>query len=123
MTKHILIVDDSPSIRQMVELTLKSADYAVTTAEDGQQALDLCHINDYDFVLTDQNMPNLDGLGLITALRALPEYQHTPIIMLTTEAGDEMKNKGRSVGATGWMVKPFDPTRLLQVTAQVFARA
>jgi two-component system chemotaxis response regulator CheY len=123
MSKRILIVDDSPSVRQMVEVTLRSADYEVTAAEDGQVALTLCQTESFDFVLTDQNMPNMDGLSLIKALRSEPKYADIPIVMLTTEASHNMKEQGRSVGATGWMVKPFDPNKLLMVAQKVFARA
>lgn len=119
MSKHILIVDDSASIRQMVEVTLKSAKYEVTSAPDGQAALDLCKSKSFDFVITDQNMPRMDGITLIKSLRALPSYRSTPIIVLTTEAGGAMKAQGQAAGATGWMVKPFDPTKLLQVAAKV----
>jgi len=119
MAKQILVVDDSASIRQMVEVTLKSKGYQVTTAQDGQQALDMCKSGRYDFVLTDQNMPRMDGLTLIRALRQLPAYARTPIVVLTTESGDAMKAQGRAAGATGWMVKPFDPAKLLEVTAKV----
>ena len=103
MSKHILVVDDSVSIRQMVEMTLKGAGYTVTTAQDGQ----------------DQNMPRMDGLTLIKNLRGLGTYSRTPVVMLTTEAGDDMKAKGKAAGATGWMVKPFDPNKLLDVTKRV----
>lgn len=119
MHKHILVVDDSPSIRQMVQVTLKSAKYHVTTAQDGQAALDLCSQMQYDFVITDQNMPKMDGLTLIKALRGLGSYRQTPIVMLTTEASDNMKAQGRAAGATGWMVKPFDPQKLLMVASKV----
>lgn len=121
MSKHILVVDDSNSIRQMVQVTLKSANYQVTTAEDGQAALDLCKTSQYDFVLTDQNMPRMDGLTLIKSLRQMASYRKTPLIVLTTEASDSMKAKGRAAGATGWMVKPFDPQKLLSVAAKVLA--
>lgn len=121
MSKHILIVDDSPSIRQMVEMTLKSASYQVTSANDGQAALELCQRNQYDFVLTDQNMPRMDGLTLIKSLRGMSSYRSTPIIVLTTEASDSMKAQGRAAGATGWMVKPFDPQKLLAVAAKVLS--
>lgn len=121
MTKHILIVDDSASVRQMVEVTLKSAKYLVTAAKDGQEAFDLCKGKQFDFVLTDQNMPRMDGLTLIKSLRTLAAYRSTPIVMLTTESSDEMKAQGRAVGATGWMIKPFDPTKLLQIAAKVLA--
>lgn len=119
MTKHILAVDDSVSMRQMVEATLKSAGYAITVAKDGQEALELCQKQQFDFVLTDQNMPRMDGLTLVKSLRALPAYRTKPIVVLTTEASDDMKAKGRAAGATGWMVKPFDPAKLLQVAAKV----
>jgi two-component system chemotaxis response regulator CheY len=122
MTKRILIVDDSPSIRQMVKVTLASANYDVTAAEDGVEALDLCLVNDYDFVLTDQNMPRMDGLTLIKSLRAQAEYETKPIVMLTTEASDNMKTRGREAGATGWMVKPFDPDKLLMVAEKVLSK-
>lgn len=119
MSKNILIVDDSPSIRQMVEMTLKSASYNVTTASDGQAGLELCQKNQYDFVLTDQNMPRMDGITMIKSLRALGNYRTTPIIVLTTEASDNMKMQGKAAGATGWMVKPFDPQKLLAIAAKV----
>lgn len=119
MGKHILIVDDSTSVRQMVEATLKTADYQVTAAKDGKEALDLCKTKTFDFVLTDQNMPNMDGLTLIKSLRALPSYARTPIVVLTTEASDNMKAQGRAAGATGWMVKPFDPVKLLEIAKKV----
>ncbi|ESE41062.1 response regulator [Shewanella decolorationis] len=119
MSKKILIVDDSAAIRQMVEATLKSASYQVTLAKDGREALDLCASQRFDFILTDQNMPRMDGLTLIKSLRGMPAFMRTPIIMLTTEAGDDMKAQGKAVGATGWMVKPFDPQKLLAITAKV----
>lgn len=119
MSKNILVVDDSVSIRQMVEMTLKSANYTVTTAVDGQDALSKCQSSSFDFVLTDQNMPRMDGLTLIKSLRGIGTFQRTPIVMLTTEAGDDMKAKGRAAGATGWMVKPFDPNKLLEVLQRV----
>ncbi len=96
MSKHILVVDDSVSIRQMVEMTLKGAGYTVTTAQDGQDALDKCKSQQFNFVLTDQNMPRMDGLTLIKNLRSLGAYSRTPVVMLTTEAGDDMKAKGKA---------------------------
>ena len=119
MSKHILAVDDSVSIRQMVEVTLKSAGYKVTLAKDGQEAYEMCQKQAFDFVLTDQNMPRMDGLTLIKSLRGLAGYQTKPIVVLTTEASDDMKAKGRAAGATGWMVKPFDPAKLLQLASKV----
>ncbi|MFI3223181.1 MAG: response regulator [Methylococcaceae bacterium] len=115
----ILAVDDSRSLRQMVVFSLKSAGYLVVEAEDGVDGLEQAQKQVFDVVLTDQNMPRMDGLTLIENLRSLPEYQKTPILMLTTEAGDEMKAKGRAAGATGWLVKPFDPERLIAVVNKV----
>lgn len=119
MAKTVLTVDDSTSIRQMVAFTLKAAGYQVVEAADGNAGLRAAQAQQVDLVLTDQNMPGLDGLGLIKALRELPQYRTTPILMLTTEAGDEMKSQGRAAGATGWLVKPFDPPRLLEVVKKV----
>jgi two-component system chemotaxis response regulator CheY len=117
--KTILAVDDSRSLRQMVTFSLNTAGYDVIEAVDGIEALEVAQTRQFDLVLTDQNMPRMDGLTLIENLRTLPAYQKTPILMLTTEAGDEMKAKGRAVGATGWLVKPFDPERLLAVVNKV----
>ncbi|QEY18672.1 response regulator [Cellvibrio sp. KY-GH-1] len=119
MSKQVLIVDDSTSVRQMVEATLKSAGYAVTAAKDGQEALNICKTRAFDFILTDQNMPNMDGLTFIKSTRALPTHMRTPIVVLTTEASDAMKAQGRAAGATGWMVKPFDPAKLLEIAKKV----
>lgn len=119
MAKTILTVDDSASIRQMVAFTLKSAGYTVLEAADGNAGLNSAKSNNIDLILTDQNMPGMDGLTLIKALRALPQYRSTPILMLTTEAGDAMKQQGRAAGATGWLVKPFDPQKLLEVVKKV----
>ena len=115
MAKTILAVDDSTSIRQMVAFTLKSAGYTVIEAADGQEGLDKAkaNANAIDLVLTDQNMPKMDGLALIKSLRGMPQFVTTPILMLTTESSDAMKTQGRAVGATGWLVKPFDPHKLL----------
>lgn len=122
MLNKILVVDDSPSIRQMLKVILTSHNYPVSAAQDGQEALELCQQQQFDFVLTDQNMPRMDGLTLVASLRALPEYQRTPIIILTTEGSAEMKARGKAAGATGWMVKPFSPEQLLALTAKVLAR-
>ncbi len=119
MGKKILVVDDSVSIRQMVTFTLKGAGFETEEAADGKAALDKARGKAFDLVFTDQNMPIMDGLTLIRSLRGLNEYKRTPILMLTTEAGDDMKAKGREAGATGWLVKPFDPQKLLQVVAKV----
>ena len=119
MAKTVLSVDDSSSIRQMVAFTLKSAGYEVIEAADGQEGLDKAKQKTVDLVLTDQNMPRMDGLTLIKTLRGLPNYRSTPILMLTTESGDAMKAQGKAAGATGWLVKPFDPQKLLEVVKKV----
>jgi len=119
MTKTILAVDDSRSMRQMVSFTLKGAGYKVIEAVDGKDGLAKSRSSAVQLVLTDQNMPNMDGLSLIKALRALPQYKRTPILMLTTESSQEMKVQGKAAGATGWLVKPFDPAKLLMVVRKV----
>jgi len=119
MSKKILTVDDSPSIRQMVSFTLKSAGYDVLEATDGNTGLSKAQSDKVDLVLTDQNMPGMDGLTLIRQLRKLPGYASTPILMLTTESGDQMKALGRAAGATGWLVKPFDPEKLVDVVKRL----
>jgi two-component system, chemotaxis family, chemotaxis protein CheY len=117
--QSILAVDDSASMRQMVAFTLKGAGYNVIEAADGQEALDKARGAKVDLVLTDQNMPKMDGITLVKNLRGLPSYNGTPILILTTESSDEMKAKGRAAGATGWLVKPFDPGKLLAVIQKV----
>jgi len=103
----------------MVAFTLKSAGYTVIEAADGQEGLDKARANAVNLVLTDQNMPKMDGLTLIKTLRGLPQYRSTPILMLTTESSDAMKSQGKAAGATGWLVKPFDPQKLLEVVKKV----
>jgi two-component system chemotaxis response regulator CheY len=119
MAKTILAVDDSGSLRQMVAFSLKAAGYQVIEAVDGQDGLEKAKNQVVDLVLTDQNMPRMDGLTLIKSLRALPSYQRVPILMLTTESSDDMKAKGRAAGANGWLVKPFDPQKLTEVVKKV----
>jgi len=115
----ILAVDDSASMRQMVSFTLKGAGYTVIEAVDGQEAFELAREAPVDLVLTDQNMPRMDGITLVRSLRELPDYESTPILILTTESSQEMKDRGKAAGATGWLVKPFDPARLLDVVKRV----
>src|SRR4029453_8968622 len=114
MNMHsILAVDDSASIRQMASFTLNNAGFNVVEAVDGQDAFEKAHSRDFNLVLTDQNMPRMDGISLTRKLRESPRFKATPILILTTESSDEMKQKGRAAGATGWLVKPFDPTKLI----------
>lgn len=115
----ILAVDDSASMRQMVSFTLKGAGYNVIEAEDGQKALDKAKVSAVDLVLTDVNMPVMDGIELVKNLRTLPDYKFTPILMLTTESAGDKKVQGKNAGATGWLVKPFNPEQLLATIKKV----
>jgi two-component system chemotaxis response regulator CheY len=119
MAKSILAIDDSASIRQMVTFTLKSSGYEVVEAIDGMDGLEKAKGKTFNLILTDQNMPRMDGLTLIKNLRGLPQYKSVPILMLTTESSDAMKQQGRAAGATGWLVKPFDPQKLVEVVKKV----
>jgi two-component system, chemotaxis family, chemotaxis protein CheY len=115
----ILAVDDSATMRQMVSFTLRNAGYQVTEAVDGQDAWEKAEGQDFALVLTDQNMPRMDGISLTRKLRTNPKFAHKPILILTTESSDQMKQAGRAAGATGWLVKPFDPARLIEVIQRV----
>ncbi len=115
----VLTVDDSPSMRQMVSFTLRRAGYEVLEAGDGVEALETARRQPVDVVLTDVNMPRMNGIELVRALRELSTYRFTPILLLTTEDGAERKQEGRAVGATGWIVKPFDPDSLLATVGRV----
>lgn len=117
--KTILTVDDSGSLRQMLSFTLKDAGYSVIEAVDGNDGLEKARNRTVDLVLTDQNMPGMDGLSFIRALRGMKNYKSVPILMLTTESGDDMKAQGRAAGASGWLVKPFDPARLTEVVRKL----
>ncbi len=119
MSKIIMTVDDSASVRQMVAFTLREAGYQVLEAVDGKDALSKLDGAGAQMVITDLNMPNLDGIGLIKSLRANAAYKFIPIIMLTTESQAEKKQEGKSAGATGWIVKPFNPEQLLAVVRKV----
>lgn len=118
---NILAVDDSASMRQMVSFTLKGAGYNVVEAVDGVDALTKAKGKKFDLVLTDINMPNKDGITLIKELRMLPEYKFIPMLTLTTESGGDIKSKGKAAGATGWIVKPFNPAQLLNTVKKVIA--
>ena len=122
MAKTILTVDDSGSLRQMVTFSLKAAGYEVVQAVDGQDGLNKAREKTVDLVLSDQNMPVMDGLTMIKNLRELGSYKKVPILMLTTESSDEMKAKGIAAGANGWLVKPFDPKRLIEVVQKVIGQ-
>lgn len=115
----ILVVDDSNSIRDMVSFTLKGAGYETVEAKDGQEGLNTAQTGVFDLVISDVNMPNMDGISLCQALRKLPSFKFTPILMLTTESSGDMKQKGKAAGATGWLVKPFNPEKLLATIKRV----
>jgi two-component system, chemotaxis family, chemotaxis protein CheY len=116
---RILAVDDSASMRQMVAFTLKSAGFDVAEAEDGQAALDLAKTEKFKLVLADVNMPRMDGITLVRNLRTLADYKFTPLLMLTTESTPEKKLEGKAAGATGWLVKPFNPEQLVATVQRV----
>ncbi len=116
----ILAVDDSASMRQMVSFTLQGAGYEVVEAADGAEALEKAKsARGVDLVLSDVNMPVMDGITLIKNLRSLPDYKYTPILMLTTESAGDKKSEGKAAGATGWIVKPFNPDQLLKTIKKV----
>lgn len=119
MAKTIMTADDSASVRQMVAFTLKQSGYDVIEAVDGRDALTRLTTQKVDMLLTDLNMPNLDGIGLIKGVRAGSLNRMIPIVMLTTESNDSRKAEGKTAGATGWIVKPFKPEQLIAVVKKV----
>lgn len=120
MSKQILIVDDSATMRQMVSFTLASAGFEVVEAGDGQEAVGKLNAGAKpNLVITDLNMPHMDGISLIKAVRAMPSFKFTPVLMLTTESDEGKKKEGQAAGATGWIVKPFNPEQMLKVVAKV----
>lgn len=121
MAKKILAVDDSKTMRDMVSFTLKGAGYDVVVADDGVNALSAVSDDMVDLVITDVNMPNMNGIELVQKLRSDPRFRATPILILTTESDDGLKQEGRAAGATGWIVKPFVPEKLLKVVDKVCA--
>jgi two-component system chemotaxis response regulator CheY len=119
MGKLIMTADDSASVRQMVSFTLKQSGYDVIEAVDGKDALTKLQATKVDMLITDLNMPNLDGIGLIKGARTIPSCKFIPIVMLSTESQDAKKQEGKAAGATGWIVKPFKPEQLLAVVKKV----
>lgn len=119
MPKTILVVDDSSSLRIAVRIALTGAGYEVVEAEDGKQALTKLDGRKYHLVISDVNMPNLDGYGFVQAMKQLAAYKYTPVVMLTTEDSNEKKERGREVGAKAWIVKPFLPPQLLNVVSKL----
>ena len=120
MGKTILIVDDSATMRQMVSFTLTGAGFDVVEAGDGQEAVGKLNAGAKpNLVITDLNMPKMDGISFIKAVRGMPSFKFTPVLMLTTESDENKKKEGQAAGATGWIVKPFKPEQMLQVIAKV----
>jgi two-component system chemotaxis response regulator CheY len=120
MSKTVLIVDDSPTMRQMLAFTLTNAGFQVVEAEHGRDAIGKVSSGPKpDLIVTDVNMPEMDGISLIKELRTMPAFKFTPILMLTTESAEEKKQEGKAAGATGWIVKPFNPDVMLKVIAKV----
>ncbi len=118
----VLVVDDSPSIRQTIKITLSDAGHAITEAVDGKDGLDKAGAGGFDLVITDLNMPNMNGLEMIKALRAKSDLAGMPILFLSTESDGAVKADAKSAGATGWLTKPFDPDRLVKIVAKVLAK-
>ncbi len=119
MAKSVLAVDDSKTMRDMVSFTLRGAGYAVIEADNGVNALKALQGQKVDVIITDINMPEMDGITLVKRIRGLPQHAGTPVLILTTESDPGKKNEGRAAGATGWIVKPFSPDQLLQIVAKV----
>jgi len=119
VTKTALIVDDSVSMRKMVAFTLKQAGFDVVEGGDGKEALSKLDGSKVDLIITDLNMPVMDGISFVRAARARPECKFTPILLLTTESQESKKAEGKAAGATGWIVKPFNPEQLLKVVQKV----
>lgn len=121
MTKTVLTVDDSRTMRDMLMLALKDAGYRVVQAEDGVHGLEVLQAESPDIVITDINMPRMDGFGFIEGMRADPNHKATPVLVLTTESDAAKKQRAREAGATGWIVKPFDPAKLVDAVRRVAA--
>ncbi|SCY34434.1 response regulator [Desulfoluna spongiiphila] len=119
MAQTILTVDDSASVRQMVGFTLKNAGYEVVEAVDGRDGVAKLSAGGINMIITDLNMPGMDGIELIRKARAMAQYKFIPIILLTTESQDDKKKEGKKAGATGWIIKPFKPEQLLGVVKKV----
>lgn len=121
MAKTILIVDDSASLRQVVAIALKGAGYDVLEAGDGKEGLAKLDGTKINLIVSDVNMPNMDGLEMVQEIKKMAAYKFTPIIMLTTEAGADMKEKGKAAGVKAWVVKPFKPDQMLDAVSKLVA--
>ena len=122
MSASILTVDDSASIRLTTRVALSNAGYQVTEAVDGMDGIDKLNAGQFDLIVTDLNMPKMDGLTMIRELRKIPSQMGIPIILLTTESDDNIKAEAKAAGATGWLTKPFDPEQLVRVVKKVLAK-
>ena len=119
MPRKAITIDDSASMRQMVRLNLKQSGFEVLEADNGKAALDMLRSTQVDLIICDVNMPIMNGIETTRQLRALPNYKRTPIVLLTTESEDAKKMEGRQAGATGWIIKPFQPNQLQKVVQRV----
>ena len=119
MAVKVLCIDDSPTIRQLVKRTLEPLGYQVSEAPDGQAGLDAAQADSFDFFLVDVNMPVLGGFDCVTGIKALPAYARTPVVFLTTETSAENRERGKKLGAAGWMVKPFEPDSLVKIVGML----
>lgn len=119
MSKTVITVDDAATMRKMVSFTLRGAGYNVLEAEDGVRALEVLKQHPVDLIISDVNMPNMDGIEFTRQVRANPTFQKTPVLLLTTETDPDSKARGRAAGATGWLVKPFKQEQLVAVVAKV----
>ena len=121
MSKNILVVDDAASIRQVVSIALKSAGYNVIEAVDGKDGLSKLNGDKIHLIISDVNMPNMDGITFVKELKQLPAYKFTPVIMLTTESQEAKKQQGQAAGAKAWVVKPFQPQQMLAAVSKLIA--
>ena len=121
MSKSILVVDDAMSVRQVVNVALSEAGYDVIEACDGRDALAKCNGRKINLIITDVNMPNMDGISFVTELKKLPAYKFTPVIMLTTEGSENVKMAGKAAGVKAWMVKPFQAPQMLSAVQKLVA--
>ncbi|HRE15806.1 MAG TPA: response regulator [Rhodocyclaceae bacterium] len=119
MSKTILVVDDSSSLRQVVNITLTGAGYTVIEASDGRDALSKCNGQKIHLVVSDVNMPNMDGITFVQELKKIAAYKFTPVIMLTTESGEDKKSAGQAAGAKAWVTKPFQPAQMLAAVSKL----
>lgn len=119
MASKILIVDDSASVRQVVSIALKGAGYEVIEACDGKDAISKLTGDKLNLIISDVNMPNMDGISMVKEIKKMPAYKFTPIIMLTTEGADEKKKEGQAAGAKAWIVKPFQPDQMLKAVSML----